>query len=157
MLTGLFQDVKFGFRMMAKNPWFTSVAALTLALGIGVNSAGFPLPMGCGGRNFDVAVTRPDRSATSAGTSAKAWLSWTHTLSARADFTVTANGSGQWQANIPDGNRSVSGLSGSFNAVLTNRVGAFSTSKGEMLRPGPTPRAYTKTGQPRPTASRLPG
>src|SRR5262249_45996343 len=46
MLTGLFQDVKFGFRMMAKNPWFTSVAALTLALGIGVNSAGFSIANG---------------------------------------------------------------------------------------------------------------
>jgi putative ABC transport system permease protein len=42
-MTGLFQDVKFALRLMAKNPWFTLVAVLTLGLGIGVNSAGFSL------------------------------------------------------------------------------------------------------------------
>jgi tetratricopeptide (TPR) repeat protein len=51
----------------------------------------------------------------------EAWLRWAHTLSNRADFSITANGSGQWQANIPDGNRSVSGLAGTFNIVLANR------------------------------------
>ena len=45
-MTGLFQDVKFGLRMMARNPWFTFVAALTLAMGIGVNSAGFSIANG---------------------------------------------------------------------------------------------------------------
>jgi tetratricopeptide (TPR) repeat protein len=55
----------------------------------------------------------------------EAWLSWTHTLSDRADFSITANGAGQWQTNIPDGNRSVSGLTGTFNIVLTRRLDAF--------------------------------
>lgn len=31
----IFQDLKYGFRMMAKNRGFTSVAVITLALGIG--------------------------------------------------------------------------------------------------------------------------
>src|SRR5688500_20283371 len=38
---GLWQDVQFAIRLLVKDKWFTLVAAVALALGIGVNATVF--------------------------------------------------------------------------------------------------------------------
>ena len=104
-MTGLLQDVRYALRQLRKSPVFTTVAMLTLALGIGANTAIFsvidavllrPLPFHNASRLVVVKTTEPGRR-DDIGVSYPAFLDWrsrNHVFEALSayrtdDFTLT--------------------------------------------------------------------
>ncbi|HEV2489586.1 MAG TPA: ABC transporter permease [Candidatus Acidoferrales bacterium] len=108
-LENLLQDIRFGLRMLRKSPGFTAVAVLTLALGIGANTAIFsvidavlirPLPFQDPDRVVQILETAAGLPYVSAsGEDYFDWESQNHTLEASSITTWTqdynASGAGQ--------------------------------------------------------------
>jgi len=107
-MTGLLQDVRYGLRQLRKNPGFTAVALITLALGIGANTAVFsiiytvllqPLPFHDPARIVAIKPTEPNRR-DDIGVSYPAFMDWrsrNHVFEGLSafhtdDFTLTGRG-----------------------------------------------------------------
>jgi len=94
----LLQDLRYGLRMLVKSPGFTAVAALTLALGIGANTAIFsviyrvllrPLPYPSADRLVMVWQSNPRKGENQARVSVPNYLDWkarSHMFEALAGF-----------------------------------------------------------------------
>jgi len=106
------QDVRYAFRMLAKSPGFTAVAALTLALGIGANTAIFSvinvamfhaLPYRAPEQLVHLWETRPAHEFAQMEASRPNFLEWqasNHVFSGLAgytgmDFSMTGRGTPQ--------------------------------------------------------------
>src|SRR5229473_5720101 len=100
-------DLKFAFRQLAKNPGFTAVALLTLALGIGANTAIFsvvnalilrPLPFPAAERLVVVREVSAGKDQDAWGAHFLDWQAHSETLESVAAFddgTMTLTGAGE--------------------------------------------------------------
>ena len=110
MLADLWQDLRYGARTLLKQPGFTSIAVLTLALGIGANTAIFslvqavilrPLPFPEAGRLVQVWNANLEKGINHFALKVRDYLEWRkqsqafEQLAAYRWWTFTLTGSGE--------------------------------------------------------------
>ncbi|TAM80888.1 MAG: ABC transporter permease [Acidobacteria bacterium] len=103
MINEILQDVRYGLRRLRRNPGFTAVAVLTLALGIGANTAIFsvvnavvlrPLPYSQSARLVWIAESVPAlKSEVASGGDYVDWKDQNHTLDRIAAYDTVYRGS----------------------------------------------------------------
>ncbi len=105
-IENVFRDIRYGLRMLARSPGFTGVAVLTLALGIGANTAIFsvvngvllrPLPYPAPDRLFSVQENGRQIGNPTSYLDFFDWRAQNHVFSSMASyrveqFTLTGNG-----------------------------------------------------------------
>lgn len=98
-MSGIFQDFRYGVRQLRKNPGFTCVTVLTLALGIGVNAAMFavidavllrPLPFPKPNQVVQMSEARPEdfAPASSALPDIRDWRAQSHAFAEVGWYTT---------------------------------------------------------------------
>jgi putative ABC transport system permease protein len=99
----LVQDMRYGLRMLRKSPGFTAVAVLTLALGIGANTAIFnvvhatllqPLPTRQGNRLVVIWVNNLEQSWSRIGPTGQDYLDWKEQSKSFDDLFLFEHGTG---------------------------------------------------------------
>src|SRR5580704_557675 len=115
----MFQDLRFGVRMLLKQPGFTVIAVLTLALGIGATSAVFSLIQGVlltpppYRQPQQLALITPVRAdgrqiTGVGGWAAEQWMDWQQHSKSFDGIAAYA-----WSFNflvLPDGSESLEGM-----------------------------------------------
>ncbi|HET9983236.1 MAG TPA: ABC transporter permease [Longimicrobiales bacterium] len=96
-LAGVWADIRFGARLLRRNPAFALTAVLTLALGIGANAAIFsavnavvlrPLPVAAPGRLYMVWEENPEKGWHQQVAAPANYLDWTEGVAAFADVAA---------------------------------------------------------------------
>ncbi len=119
------QDIRYGLRMLAKNPGFSVVAVLTLALGIGANTAIFSLTDQVLLRRLPVA--NPDQLVVLTSPGPNPGRTW-------ADGDPSASFSYPQYKDIRDHNEVFSGLLARFAAsVSVSGQGQSELANGELV------------------------
>jgi len=108
-MTGVIQDIRFALRQMRKNPGFTAVAVITLALGIGANTVTFstvnamllrPFPFPNLDRIVTVWETLPKQSDNRLSPAPANFRDWSE-RSTQFEQLAAVRG---WDANLTGGN-----------------------------------------------------
>jgi putative ABC transport system permease protein len=102
-LETLLQDLRYGIRALAKSPGFTAIAVLTLALGIGANTAIFnvvnatllqPLPIREGGRLVVIWISNLEHGWSRIGPAGQDYLDWKEQSKSFDDLFMFEHGTG---------------------------------------------------------------